>query len=117
MGIIIINKKKNIAMKLIPVFVIIIGIYIFFSKYKLNPTDDIYRAIYNLTGIVAIIFGGFAILLDICLRDYLFEHNLYEQFQKFKMILGGILIGFAIISRFVAWKLKCKRKVVEESKK
>ena len=99
-------------MKIIPILVIIIGGWIFYRKRKINPTDDIYRIIYFLTGIAAITYGCFGILLDFGFRDYLIEHNLYlyEQFRSAKMLLGGICIGFAIVYGFVEEKLKRKRK-------
>ena len=102
-------------MKIIPVLFIVLGIITLYKKHKLSNVDIIYFIVYYLCGYGAIILGFVNLILDLGLRKYLIEYNLYSKYHF--SFIGGVFLGWVIIFLIIEIILekRKKRKIAEKS--
>ena len=83
-------------MKLLPFSGFIVAGYFFYLQQKRKLSDRIYRLIYTLAGVHAIIWGVTGICNSLFKRD-IYDHGFYPYFVAFRGLVAGLFLAYCVL--------------------
>ena len=103
-------------MKILPLLMILTGVYVFYRKRETNPADNIYDLIYKLVGAYSILLGIFVLGYKTFLRKHSIDNGYYDQLFFIRSTAGSIWIGLVSVWALIETKLQKRQKLAEETK-